>query len=368
MSHVHRVVFQRDALRQDGTLTDALRGRILVVVDDGLAEARPDLSDALAACVQRAPDATLVAPPMRVPGGEAAKHGLEPVVTPVLAAIAAHGICRHSTVLVIGGGAVLDAVGFAAGIAHRGVRLIRMPTTTLSQGDAGVGVKNGVNMPGVAGSKNFMGTFAVPDLVVNDPTLLTTLSDAHWRAGLAETLKVALIKDAGLLEEVADAINTLCERDLDVMESLMVRTAQLHLRHITDGGDPFERKVGRPLDFGHWVAHELESRSGFHVTHGDAVAIGMVVDLRIGEAMGITTAGLAQRVASLLEQLGFELYLHDTVDPADLCDGLEHFRQHLGGELTVCMIQQPGSSVDIHEVDRMLATDVLRDVCTPQNT
>ena len=188
--------------------------------------------------------------------------------------------------LAIGGGAFLDAAGLGASLAHRGVRLVRMPTTTLAQGDAGVGVKNGVNQTGVEGGKNLIGTFDVPAGVLNDVTLLTTLNDVHWRSGLAEAIKVALIMDADFLARIEHQCEALVARDLNVMEALLAKTAQMHLRHITDGGDPFERTMARPLDFGHWAAHELESRSGWTVPHGEAVALGMCVDLRLGGSHG----------------------------------------------------------------------------------
>ena len=120
-------------------------------------------------------------------------------------AIHEYGIDRHAYVLAVGGGALLDMVGYAAATAHRGVRLVRVPTTVLSQNDSGIGVKNSVN---AFGKKNFLGTFAPPFAVFNDFTFLTTLSDRDWRAGISEAIKVALLKDAtffAFLEEHATA-------------------------------------------------------------------------------------------------------------------------------------------------------------------
>src|SRR5204862_561409 len=108
-------------------------------------------------------------------------------------AIERAGLCRHSFLAAVGGGAVLDMAGLAAATAHRGIRHIRIPTTVLSQNDSGIGVKNGVN---AFGKKNFLGTFAPPFAVINDSGFLTTLDDRDWRSGIAEAIKVALIKDA----------------------------------------------------------------------------------------------------------------------------------------------------------------------------
>ena len=362
----HRVLFERDALRTGTALANVLSSAdeapvaTLAVLDDGLVHAAPEVPGLVEDWFRRHQTiATLAAGPIVLPGSERAKQGTGPVVDPVVEAIRQAGLCRHSCVLGIGGGALLDAVGLAASLAHRGVRLIRMPTTTLAQGDAGIGVKNGVNIPGVTGGKNLMGTFAVPSGVVNDPTLLTTLDDTHWRGGLAEAIKVALVKDHVLLDTVEANADALARRDLHCMEHVLKATAELHLRHITDGGDPFESELARPLDFGHWAAHELESRSDWAVPHGEAVAMGMIVDLQVGEAMGLTDAGTADRVESLLRQLGFLQAPCGNVTTSDLLAGLEHFRQHLGGRLTICMIQSPGSSIDVHTVDMDTAASAL---------
>ena len=169
-------------------------------------------------------------------------------------------IDRHSSVIAIGGGAMLDVVGFAAAITHRGVRLIRMPTTVLAQNDAGIGVKNGVNY---LGKKNFLGSFAPPFAVINDFTLLYTLRPQQWRDGTAEAVKVALIRDRAFFEWIEANAARLVERDSTAFRFLIRRCAELHLEHITAGGDPFERGSARPLDFGHWSAHKMESLSQF---------------------------------------------------------------------------------------------------------
>ena len=362
----HRVLFERDAFGTGTALANVLSSAneapvtTLAVVDDGLVQAAPDVPRRIEDWFGRHTTiATLATEPIVLPGSERAKQGMRPVVDPVIEAIRQAGLCRHSCVLGIGGGALLDAVGLAASLAHRGVGLIRIPTTTLAQGDAGIGVKNGVNIPNVTGGKNLMGTFAVPSGVINDPTLLTTLDDTHWRGGLAEAIKVALVKDHELLDTIEASADALVRRDLDSMEHVLKTCAHLHLRHITDGGDPFESKLARPLDFGHWVAHELEARSDWTVPHGEAVAMGMSVDLQVGKAMGLTDADTADRVDSLLRQLGFLRTACGSVTTSELLEGLEHFRQHLGGRLTICMIQSPGSPIDVHAVDMDITASAL---------
>ena len=176
----------------------------------------------------------------------------------ILAAIDERAVDRHSYVLALGGGALLDVAGYAAAVAHRGVRVIRLPTTVLAQNDAGVGVKNGLN---AYGKKNFLGTFAPPWAVIDDELFLTTLSARDWRAGTSEAVKVALLRDAAFFAELERLAPAVAERDLGAMRALIRRCAELHLAHIAGGGDPFEMGCARPLDFGHWSAHKLERLS-----------------------------------------------------------------------------------------------------------
>ena len=167
--------------------------KVLVVLDGGLVQAFPDIAANIESYFAGEDStAALVQPPLQVAGGESIKNDLSSV-SAILQTIERHGIDRHSYVIAIGGGALLDMAGFAAAIAHRGVRLIRMPTTVLSQDDSGVGVKNSVNH---FGKKNFIGTFAPPYAVVNDLQLLTRLPDRDWLGGVSEAVKVSLLKDA----------------------------------------------------------------------------------------------------------------------------------------------------------------------------
>ena len=145
----------------------------------------------------------------------------------------------------IGGGAALDLVGFAASTAHRGVRLVRFPTTTLSQGDGGVGVKNGINY---FGKKNWIGTFSVPDAVVNDFSFLRGLPKSQKRAGFVEAVKVALIRDRSFFEQIEERADELSQFDEEAMRHVIRKSAALHLDHIASSGDPFERGSARPLD------------------------------------------------------------------------------------------------------------------------
>ena len=250
----------------------------------------------------------------------------------------------------MGGGAFLDAIGFAAAIAHRGVRLIRMPSTTLSQADAGVGVKNGIN---TFGKKNFTGTFAPPVAVVNDIQLLSTLDARGRRDGLVEAVKVAILKDAQFFKYIEDKVENLISGDLKVLGAVVHRSAELHARHIAEGGDPFEQGSARPLDLGHWAAHKLEALTSFRLSHGESVAVGLALDMICARERGLIDAALTERILRLLENLGFKLYAEElqTEKSLPLLQGLEEFREHLGGALTLVLPVGLGTSTQIHELD-----------------
>lgn len=329
----------------------------IAVVDSGVVEHHSGLLNQLAAYAKRYASILKLDEPLIVPGGESAKNDPR-LIEQIQQQIHQVGLCRHSYVLAIGGGAVIDMVGYAAATAHRGVRLIRVPTTVLAQNDSGVGVKNGIN---AFGKKNFLGTFAPPYAVLNDFDFLTTLDNRDWRSGIAEAIKVALIKDAGFFEFITTHTEALVRRDMDAMQQLIYRCAQLHLEHIATSGDPFEAGSSRPLDFGHWAAHKLEQLTNYSLRHGEAVAIGIALDSTYSYLLGILSWLEWQKIMNTLKALGFTLYVPElmgsdarTKNARCLFRGLTEFREHLGGELTLMLLQGIGQGIEVHEVDLSL--------------
>ena len=327
---------------------------ILVAVDSGVLEHHPQLIDQIENYAKHyAERLNLVPQPIIIPGGEAAKND-PALIDNIHREIERVGLCRHSYVLAIGGGAVVDMVGYAAATAHRGIRLIRIPTTVLAQNDSGVGVKNGIN---AFGKKNFLGTFAPPYTVLNDFDFLTSLSDRDWRSGIAEAVKVALIKDRSFFDFISDCAEDLAQRDSEAMEYLIYRCCQLHLDHIANYGDPFEMGSARPLDFGHWAAHKLEHLTNYRLRHGEAVAIGMALDCTYSYLKGLLDKTDWQRVITTLKQLGFDLYapelaanLADAESSDSIFWGLVEFREHLGGELAITLLQHLGEGFEVNQV------------------
>jgi 3-dehydroquinate synthase len=346
------VVFTRDALSPDnrvlidviGRLEPARRHRVVAVIDGGVAAARPQLATELAGYAAAHAERIDLAAVWTVPGGEAAKDAA--VLDSIVRRLAELGIDRHSFVLAIGGGAVLDVVGYAAATLHRGVRLVRMPTTVLAQNDAGVGVKNGIN---AFGAKNFLGTFAAPFAVIDDSAFLATLDPRDRAAGMAEAVKVAVIRDAGFFAWLVDHAAALAAFALPDVERMIRRCAELHLAHIASGGDPFETGSARPLDFGHWAAHKLELLTDHALRHGEAVAIGMVLDARYSVEAGLLDERSFAQLVALLEQLRLPVWHPALFDPR-LLAGLAEFREHLGGELTITVLEAIGVGVDCRDV------------------
>jgi 3-dehydroquinate synthase len=322
--------------------------KLLVVLDRGVHRHHPRLLSQLETYCRRHPeDLTLMGAPLLFEGGEHLKNDAL-FVTILQQAIHAAGLCRHSYVVAIGGGALIDLVGFAAATAHRGIRLIRVPTTVMAQLDASIGVKNGIN---AFGKKNFIGTFAPPAAVLNDADFLPTLTQRDWIGGVAEAVKVALIKDPDFFTYLEEHAEALAERDLDLMERVIYRCAVLHLDHIANSGDPFESGSSRPLDFGHWAAHKLEHLSGYELGHGQAVALGMALDSTYAYLSGLLPQAQWQRILTTLRTLGFELS-----DPwldvrHGLLDGLNEFREHLGGRLTIMLLWDIGQGIEVNDID-----------------
>lgn len=219
-------------------LRDVVSGELVrplrFVVDAGVVDHHSQLlEDIRVSCAIHALE--LAGEPVVVPGGEQVKQG-PAIVDEVRDAIDAGRVCRHSYVVGVGGGAVVDMVRFAAATSHRGVRLVRVPTTVLAQNDSAVGVKNGIN---AYSKKNFLGSLRRRGR--------SSLPVRDWRVGSAEAVKVAPVKDAGFFEWMEEYAHRLAERDPEAMAWLIHRCAQLHLEHIPTSGNPFESRQGRRL-------------------------------------------------------------------------------------------------------------------------
>ena len=356
----HQVLFTQNVFdAENPTLRNALveeestgPRKTLFILDESLALAMPTLASEIEAYFKTHSDSlSLVCPPIIMEGGERTKNSYFHV-SEVQSHADRYHLDRHAYLICVGGGALLDMVGLAAATAHRGIRHIRIPTTTLSQNDSGVGVKNGIN---AFGKKNFIGTFAPPFAVINDFQLLSTLSARDKRNGYVEAVKVACIRDANFFEQIETDAGALAHFESAAMQRLIYRCAELHMNHIASSGDPFEMGSARPLDFGHWAAHKLEQISEYRLRHGEAVAIGIALDCIYARDMKYLTAEDCDRIIRLLVRLGFNVWsndlLHtDTDGKLVVIEGLEEFREHLGGRLTITLLESIGKGFEVHEM------------------
>jgi 3-dehydroquinate synthase len=349
------------------------RHRVIVAIDSQVAEATPQLIDEIADyCANHSGTLELAAMPFIVPGGEAAKNDLQHTLR-VLEAINEVGLDRQSFIVAVGGGAVLDMVSFAAALAHRSIRIVRVPTTVLAQADSGFAVKNGINL---FGKKNFIGTFVPPFAVINDSRFLATLDQRDIVSGVVEAVKVSLLRDPELFEWIGQQAETIRAADPAVLLPVIKRSAELHLAHICGNGDPFELGSARPLDFGHWAAHKLEAMTGHRLRHGEAVAIGIALDVRYSVRMGYMDDESAERVLATLESLGLRLWddavvERDETGESTLLKGLREFREHLGGELHITLLKGIGSSFEVTAMDECVVRQAIADlaarlpICAP---
>lgn len=326
--------------------------KLLFVLDDGVKHHHPSLIPQIEDYCKAHRQTIKYTDTLVLPGGEQVKNS-DTAIESVLKGVNDNKICRHSFVVVIGGGAVIDMVGYAAAIAHRGVKLIRIPTTVLSQNDSAVGVKNSVN---AFKKKNFLGTFAPPFAIINDSDFLETLEQRDWISGISEAIKVALIKDKTFFKYIADNAVALKNREMEPMQYVIYKCAEMHMHHIAQGGDPFESGSSRPLDFGHWAAHKMEFMTNYELRHGEAVAKGIALDVTYAQLVGLISEEDLQHILDVMIAIGFDLSLpvqsNDKIE--QLLNGIEEFREHLGGQLTITLISDLGVKHDVHTIDMEL--------------
>ncbi|MGB0744069.1 MAG: 3-dehydroquinate synthase, partial [Opitutales bacterium] len=295
---------------------------------------------------------------LELPGGEQLKNN--PVFLDQLyRVIEEKKLCRHSWIIALGGGALLDLVGFAASTAHRGIRHLRLPTTSLSQGDGGCGVKNGINY---FGKKNFIGTFTPPAAVINDVNFLESLPEPRLLDGMIEAIKVALIKDREFFDFLEVSASAVMTRDFATIRKVLELSARHHVLHIARNGDPFELTSSRPLDFGHWSAHKLEVLSDYSLSHGEAVAIGIALDCIYSQKKGFLAEGSMRRILQVIQSYGFNLYNEHLLKQGKgeqyaVLLGLEEFREHMGGQLTIPLLLEIGEQFEVNDIDYSLMAE-----------
>lgn len=331
------------------------------IIDNGIIDNKESIISKIKHYIESYSDSiNILCDPKIIEGGEQCKNDFT-ILLDLYNYFCDAKLDRHSYVIAIGGGAILDLVGYAASTAHRGIRLIRMPTTVLAQNDAGIGVKTGINLHGI---KNYIGTFSVPFAVINDHDFLKTLSQRDKRAGLAEAVKVALIRDSKFFDWLETNIQLLNDFNIAAVKYMIRRCAELHSNQIINGGDPFETGNARPLDFGHWAAHKLEQMTKNNLRHGEAVAIGIAIDSQYSVELGLISKNVANRIYYVLKKMGFRLWdsvIDDTNDgQREIFSGIDDFQEHLGGELCITLLNGVGFSCEYNSMDKLLLDKAMK--------
>lgn len=243
---------------------------------------------------------------------------------------------RTSYLIAIGGGIVTDVAGFAASIYMRGIRFGFVSTSLLSQVDASVGGKNGVNL---SGFKNMVGVFNQPDFVICDTEMLNTLAPEEFRAGFAEIIKAGAIRDIELFEycekNAAEALNF----NIEVLDKLIFDSVKMKADVVAE--DEREKGLRRLLNFGHTFAHAIEKKTG--ILHGNAVSIGMVLATKVSEKLGLADANVSERIVNVLKQ--YELPTVPNIDIGELFEAMKSDKKREGGNIHLVLLQDLGSAI-----------------------
>jgi 3-dehydroquinate synthase len=282
-----------------------------------------------------------------LPAGEASK-GL-PTACRLLDWLAESEMRRRDVLVAVGGGAIIDTAGWVASIYMRGISYINVPTTLLAQVDAAIGGKVAVNHDT---AKNLIGGFYAPDAVVSCTDWLGTLDSRQFRSGLAEAIKMAVISSRQLLDFIEQHLEPLAALDRHCLQKLV--HAASAIKCVLVERDPYEVDLRRTLNFGHTVGHAVETVTGYGpVLHGEAVAYGMTVALRVASARGVLAPPVAARIVGILRAVGLPVALHDLpVAPAaeDIIGALDKVRQVRDGSLRFVLPTDIGSALIVDDV------------------
>ncbi len=282
-------------------------------------------------------DAGLEVDRFTFPAGEANKNREVWIELSDRMLAARHG--RDSAVLALGGGVTGDLAGFVAATYMRGLPLVQLPTTVLAMIDSSVGGKTGVDTPG---GKNLIGSFLQPRLVLADTNALRTLPEAEIRSGLAEAIKHGLIADRGYFDWMTASVTPLISLDPPATVRLIARSVEIKAAVV--GSDEREQGLRKTLNFGHTVGHAVEALSRFSLLHGEAIAIGMVVEAEIGESLGITEGGTADRVRAALIDFGLPVSVPGEFPTSAILELTRVDKKARAGQAEYALIEEVGVS------------------------
>jgi len=329
MGAPYDVRVRRGLLRDLGSWRQAVgwTGRLALVTDEHLLPL-PSARTALEALRSVGNDLTLIG----LPAGEGSKRLA--TVEMLWKRFLEGGLERRDGVVALGGGVVSDLTGFAAATYLRGIGWGAVPTTLLAMVDASLGGKTGVDLPE---GKNLIGAFHSPVWVLADPDTLITLPEPVFRSGLAEVVKHGVIGDPDLFALCAQGWEAVKSSD---WEALVRRAVAVKVRVIEE--DPFEKGRRAVLNLGHTLGHALEQAMDYRLDHGEAVAIGLVIEARLAEWMGVAEKGLADRLREVLASLGLPVAIPSSVPPAAIRTAMERDKKRVGGRVRFALPRRVG--------------------------
>jgi 3-dehydroquinate synthase len=291
------------------------------------------------------------------PAGEVSKN--VETVTAIVEEMEKAKLGRDSMIVALGGGTVGDIAGFAAAIFKRGVKVVHVPTTTVAQADSSVGGKTGVDS---TISKNAFGAFWQPAAVYVDVATLRTLNDLQYRAGLVESVKHALIADAGYFDFIESNIEQLLGRDLSVLAKIAEYNCRIKAGVVEE--DPTEKNKRRILNYGHTIGHAVESASGYGLLHGQAVAVGIIGAGLIEEQLGLVNDDRLGRIKKIFETLDMATTISPNIEKGDLIEIIKHDKKAVGKWPKFVLLEETGKALCkngqwAHDVPRDLVEKTL---------
>ena len=245
------------------------------------------------------------------------------------------GLDRNGFIIGVGGGVVCDIAGFLASVYMRGVGFGFISTSLLSQVDASVGGKNGVNVGSV---KNIIGNFRQPEFVICDPQMLKTLPEDEYLSGLAELLKIGFICDAGLIREIENNIELIIKRDYLILTKLIISSVRIKARVVNE--DEKEAGIRMILNFGHTFGHAIEAQTG--LKHGFAVAAGMVIAADISVKLGILNQVERDRLYDLLDTL--KLLVNYDITSKQIIKYISQDKKKSGESVNFVLLEKTGKA------------------------
>ncbi len=292
---------------------------------------------------------------LEVPPGEGSKS-ME-ICLDLIRKLMLLGADRSFALLALGGGVVGDLTGFVASMYMRGIPYVQVPTTLLAQVDSSIGGKTGIDLPE---GKNLVGTFHQPRAVFVDLAFLDTLSQAQIREGLAEVIKYGLIEDPELLTKLESSPELWKNQDPGAMEELVTKCCVIKKGFVEM--DEMDRGVRRILNFGHTVGHAVEAESGYRLSHGEAVSVGMAAETRISARLGHLPWEEALRLESLLKSMGLPVRLPRGLSVSQILSRMEKDKKREGGKLPFVLLRRPGLPFLDDSVGAHLVRDVLEEL------